>query len=46
MVVPESATSDKQARSKKTAKTPITTTLFLTPHSRAVNIATTRSFVL
>ncbi|MBV6505624.1 MAG: Mannosylglycerate hydrolase [Syntrophorhabdaceae bacterium] len=41
MVVPESATPDKQARSRKTVKIPITTTLFLTPHSRAVEIETT-----
>jgi len=41
MAVPEAATPDKQARSKKTAKIPITTTLFLTPYSRAVNIETT-----
>lgn len=41
MVVPESATPNKQARSKKTVKIPITTTLFLTPHSRALEIETT-----
>jgi alpha-mannosidase len=41
VIVPASATPDKQARNKKTAKIPITTRLFLTPHSRAVNIETT-----
>ncbi|MGH7594932.1 MAG: alpha-mannosidase [bacterium] len=41
MIVPASATPDKQARSTKTAKIPITTTLFLTPHSRAVEVETT-----
>jgi len=41
MIVPESAMPDKQARSKKTVKIPITTTLFLTPYSRAVDVETT-----
>jgi alpha-mannosidase len=41
MSIPEAATSDKKARSTKRVKIPITTTLYLTPYSRAVEIETT-----
>ncbi len=41
MSIPEAATSDKNARSAKRVKIPITTTLFLTPQSRVVEIETT-----
>ncbi|MDZ7288590.1 MAG: glycosyl hydrolase-related protein [candidate division KSB1 bacterium] len=41
MRIPEAATADKQARSAKHVKIPITTTLYLTPYSRAVEIETT-----
>jgi alpha-mannosidase len=41
MAVPASATPDKQARSTKGVKIPITTTLYLTLYSRAVDVETT-----
>ncbi|MBI5471376.1 MAG: hypothetical protein HY961_03435 [Ignavibacteriae bacterium] len=41
MLVPESATRDQQARSKKNARLPITSTIFLTPYSRYAEIVTT-----
>ncbi len=41
MLVPESATPDQQARSKKNVKLPITSTIYLTPYSRYAEIVTT-----
>lgn len=39
--VPESAAPDRNARSTRNVKTPITSTIYLTPHSRYVEIVTT-----
>ncbi len=39
--VPESATPDRQGRSTKTVKVAITSTIYLTPYSRHVEIVTT-----
>jgi mannosylglycerate hydrolase len=41
MSIPEAASADKNSRSEKMVKPPITTTLYLTPYSRAVEIETT-----
>ncbi len=41
MLVPESATHDQHARSKKNIKVPITSTIYLTPYSRYAEIVTT-----